>query len=281
MNTNETYQLVAKAIRFIKHQAGQQPNLDDIAKAVHLSPHHLQKTFRQWAGVSPKKFLQFITADHAKQLLMNGLSNQEAAWESGLSGTGRLHDLFINIEGMSPGEYKQGGRQLRIHYGFSDSPFGEMLCAATDRGICNLMFTDDRLAAVDELHAKWSEADIRRNNPDQITEISKVLYGSSPEKPLHLHLSGTPFQLKVWEALLKIPPGRLTTYSDIAGSLHRERASRAVGSAVGRNPVAYLIPCHRVIKKTGEIGEYRWGSERKSAMVGWEGIMAGIASGEG
>lgn len=272
MNANETYQIVAKAIRFIKYQARQQPDLDDVAKAVHLSPHHFQKTFRQWAGVSPKKFLQFITADHAKQLLLNGHSNQEAAWKSGLSGTGRLHDLFIRIEGMSPGEYKQGGRHLRIHYGFSESPFGEMLCAATERGICNLMFIDDRSGAVDHLHTMWPEAEIRRDNPAQIPEISSILNGSSPEKPLHLHLSGTSFQLKVWEALLKIPSGRLTTYSDIAGSLHRVRASRAVGTAVGRNPVAYLIPCHRVIKKTGDIGEYRWGSVRKTAMIGWESL---------
>jgi AraC family transcriptional regulator of adaptative response/methylated-DNA-[protein]-cysteine methyltransferase len=228
--------------------------------------------FSDWAGVSPKKFLQYISLSYAKNILKEKQASLfEAAFETGLSGTSRLHDLFMKIEGMTPGEYKNGGELLRINYSFSETPFGNVIIASTKKGICYLAFYDDKNQAFEKLHAIFPYAAY-----EQLTDIQQVNALSFFSKNwddaamLKLHLKGTPFQVKVWEALLKIPMGKLSTYSAIAGSINNVKASRAVGTAVGDNPVAFLIPCHRVIRSTGEFGNYHWGSVRKTAMIGWE-----------
>jgi AraC family transcriptional regulator of adaptative response/methylated-DNA-[protein]-cysteine methyltransferase len=228
--------------------------------------------FTDWAGVSPKKFLQFITVEHAKKMLKeNKASLFDTAFETGLSGTGRLHDLFINIEGMSPGEYKNGGEDLRINYSFAESPFGNILVASTAKGICHLAFADDERKALELLQNMFPRATYR-----QMVDMTQqnVLYifthDWSQLSQIKLHLKGTAFQLKVWEALLKIPMGRLATYGGIASQIQQPNASRAVGAAIGDNPVAFLIPCHRVIQSSGVFGQYHWGTIRKTAMIGWE-----------
>ncbi|NIG53365.1 methylated-DNA--[protein]-cysteine S-methyltransferase [Chitinophaga sp. Cy-1792] len=266
------YDKVATAITFIREHFREQPDLSEIAAAAHLSPYHFQRVFAEWAGVSPKKFLQYLTLDYAKQLLREeNTTLLDAAFETGLSGTSRLHDLFINIESMTPGEYKNGGKTLHINYSFAESPFGNILVASTAKGICYMAFADEPATALQELYACFPEAEF-----SQMTDIMQqnALYifrqqpASLPE--IKLHLKGTPFQLKVWEALLKIPMGNLRTYSQIAESIQHPKASRAVGTAIGSNPVAFLIPCHRVIRASGETGEYHWGSTRKTAILGWE-----------
>lgn len=263
---------IAKAIGYIQTNFKEQPDLEEVAKNIHLSPFHFQRLFTEWAGVSPKKFLQYITVEHAKQMLKeNAVSLFDVAFESGLSGTGRLHDLFINIEGMTPGEYKQGGRNLSINYSFAESPFGSILVGSTPKGICYLAFADDEKEALHALQSTFPNASYR-----QIVDLiqQNVLYIFTHDwSKLHqikLHIKGTEFQLKVWEALLKIPLGHLSTYGTIAKQIQLPKASRAVGAAVGDNPVAFLIPCHRVIQSTGVLGQYHWGRIRKTAMIGWE-----------
>lgn len=263
------YYRIAKAIEFIKENFRSQPDLNEVAKNVFLSPHHFQRIFTEWAGVSPKKFLQFMTLDSAKNILNNNDTTlSEAAFETGLSGTGRLHDLFVNIEGMTPGEYKNGGEDLKINYSFSECPFGTYLIASTSKGICNLMFTEDKNSALSNLKLHWYNAKIS-NAADTFQSKVKRFFENdlTNADQIKLHLRGTEFQLKVWEALLRIPEGNLSSYSDIAMKVCTKRASRAVGSAISKNPVAYLIPCHRVIRKAGGFGEYRWGQTRKIAMI--------------
>jgi len=269
---NTDYNRIATAITYIKENFKDQPSLESIAEQVHLSPFHFQKMFSDWAGVSPKKFLQYISLSYAKNILKEKQASLfEAAFETGLSGTSRLHDLFMKIEGMTPGEYKNGGELLRINYSFSETPFGNVIIASTKKGICYLAFYDDKNQAFEKLHAIFPYAAY-----EQLTDIQQVNALSFFSKNwddaamIKLHLKGTPFQVKVWEALLKIPMGMLSTYSAIAGSINNVKASRAVGTAVGDNPVAFLIPCHRVIRSTGEFGNYHWGSVRKTAMIGWE-----------
>lgn len=272
MNTQENlnYARVAQAIGYIRDNFKSQPTLDDIAQAVCLSPAHFQRLFTAWAGVSPKKFLQYISIEHAKEILKEGTLS-DTAYETGLSGTGRLHDLFINIEGMTPGEYKNGGENLSINYSFVESPFGDVLVAATPKGICHMAFADDQGNALDALQAKfpnagyWQKVDTIQQNAIFIFTQNWSRLGE-----IKLHLKGSDFQLKVWKALLDIPAGKLTTYSDIASKVDSPAASRAVGTAIGDNPVAYLIPCHRVIRSSGELGGYRWGLVRKAAIIGWE-----------
>ncbi|MBE7174981.1 MAG: methylated-DNA--[protein]-cysteine S-methyltransferase [Mucilaginibacter polytrichastri] len=266
------YQRIAKAITYIRDHYREQPSLDEIADSVAISPHHFQRMFSEWAGVSPKKFLQYITVAHAKRMLQDEQATLfDAAFENGLSGTSRLHDLFITLEGMTPGEYKNGGESLAISYSFAETPFGTILVASTEKGICHMAFADDPEGALQELYKRFPRAQYR-----QITDLAQqnVLQifrrDWSELQEIKLHLKGTPFQLRVWEALLKIPMGRLTTYGRIAASLDQPTASRAVGSAVGDNPVTFLIPCHRVIQSTGVFGEYHWGAVRKTAMIGWE-----------
>jgi len=274
MTTQEqtNYSRIAEAIGYIKDNFKTQPSLDEIADKVAMSPFHFQRMFTDWAGVSPKKFLQFLTVEHAKKLLKEDQASLfDTAIETGLSGTGRLHDLFINIEGMTPGEYKNGGESLTINYSFAESPFGNMLVASTSKGICHMAFADNEKEALVELKIKFPNATYR-----QVVDLMQqnVLYifthDWSKLNDIKLHLKGTEFQLKVWETLLKIPMGKLTTYGNIAKHIQQPKASRAVGTAVGDNPVAFLIPCHRIIQSTGVFGEYHWGSVRKTAIIGWE-----------
>jgi len=267
---------IAQAIGYIKNNFKAQPGLEEVAEKIHLSPYHFQRLFTEWAGVSPKKFLQYITVEHAKKLLKeNNATLFDTAFETGLSGTGRLHDLFINIEGMTPGEYKNGGEDLSINYSFAESPFGNILVASTAKGICYMAFADDEHGVLEALRKTFPNASYR-----QMVDLAQqnVLYIFTHDwSKLHqikLHLKGTEFQLKVWETLLKIQMGQLSTYGNIAKQIDLPRASRAVGTAVGDNPVAFLIPCHRVIQSTGVFGEYHWGSIRKTAMIGWEAAHA-------
>ena len=262
---------IEKAIGYIAGHFREQPDLDEVARQVHISPYHFQRMFVDWAGVSPKKFLQYISLGHAKSLLKKDLSLNDISLETGFSGSSRLHDLFIRIEGMTPGEYRQGGEELTIQYSFAETPFGNILVASTGRGICHLAFADDPELAFDQLRRQFPRAEYRQV-VDSIQQNTLFFFTQDWKNldQLKLHLKGTAFQLKVWEALLKIPMGRLTTYSGLAAAIGHARASRAVGSAVGDNPVAFLIPCHRVIRSTGLIGEYHWGSTRKTAMIGWE-----------
>lgn len=269
------YKRVAKAINFIKEHSSEQPDLDEIAKAVHLSPYHFHRIFKEWAGVTPKNFLQYISLSNAKKMLLDRKSIEQVTFQTGLSATSRLHDLFVNIEGMTPGEFKNGGQGLEIRYQFGESPFGDLLVASTGKGICNLMFVDAGNRALNELQNSWPNAEIKERKDEHIAGVQKIFSGNGVDPDtIKLHLRGTDFQLKVWEALLKIPAGKLTTYSGIAGRIGNAKASRAVGTALANNPVAYLIPCHRVIKKAGDIGEYRWGSTRKTAIIGWEAAKA-------
>jgi len=274
MNTQDqtNFERIAEAIGYIKEHFKDQPKLEEVAEKIHLSPFHFQRLFSEWAGVSPKKFLQYITVDHAKKLLRENQSSVfDTAFETGLSGTGRLHDLFVNIEGMTPGEFKNGGELLTINYSFAESPFGNILVASTAKGICHLAFADDQSAALEFLQSMFPNAHYHQM-VDMIQQQALYLFTHDWSKlsQVKLHLKGTAFQLKVWETLLKIPMGQLTSYGDIAKSIHQPTASRAVGSAIGDNPIAFLIPCHRVIQSSGVIGQYHWGSIRKTAMIGWE-----------
>lgn len=264
------YERIKKAIEFIHANFQQQPDLDAVAKEVYLSPFHFQRLFKEWAGVSPKKFLQYISLQHAKKLLQHH-TVMDAAYETGLSGSGRLHDLFISIEGMTPGEYKKGGEQLHINYSFAETPFGNIIVASTSKGICHLAFADEEKEALYQLEAQFPKAQFRQV-VDTIQQNALFIFTQDWKNlsKIKLHLKGTAFQIKVWEALLKIPLGDVSTYSLIANNINNPKASRAVGTAIGDNPVAFLIPCHRVIRSTGDFGQYHWGSIRKTAMIGWE-----------
>ena len=285
MNTQEiiNYERIAQAISYIKLNFKEQPNLDEVAEKINLSPYHFQRLFTDWAGISPKKFLQYLSLEHAKGILKEKHATLfDTAFETGLSGTGRLHDMFINLQGMTPAEYKNGGAALAINYSFAESPFGNIIVASTSKGICYLAFTDHRETALAELQQQFPNAGYK-----QVTDVHQqnALFifrkDWSALSTIKLHLKGTSFQLKVWEALLKIPMGGLSTYSGIAQKIESPLAGRAVGSAIGDNPVAFLIPCHRVIRATGEIGQYHWGATRKSAMIGWEAAHTGEFSAAG
>ena len=264
------YERIKKAIEFIHSNFQQQPDLDAVAKEVFLSPFHFQRLFKDWAGVSPKKFLQYISLQHAKKLLQQHTIS-DAAYETGLSGSSRLHDLFISIEGMTPGEFKNGGEQLQINYSFAETPFGNIIVASTAKGICHLAFADDEKDALHQLQLQFPKARFRQV-VDTIQQNALFIFTQDWKNlsKIKLHLKGTPFQIKVWEALLKIPMGDVSTYAGIANHINNPNASRAVGTAIVDNPVAFLIPCHRVIRSTGDFGQYHWGSTRKTAMIGWE-----------
>jgi AraC family transcriptional regulator of adaptative response/methylated-DNA-[protein]-cysteine methyltransferase len=266
------YSRIAQAIDYIKANFKQQPTLDDVAEKVHLSPFHFQRMFKEWAGVSPKKFLQYLSVEYAKGILKDKQATLfDAAFETGLSGTSRLHDLFMNIEGMTPGEYKNGGEQLSINYSFAESPFGNLMVASTDKGICYMAFADEEQGAFIDLQQHFPNAEYHQV-VDLIQQNALYIFTQDWTKlnQIKLHLKGTPFQLKVWETLLKIPMGNLSSYAAVAQNIDNLGASRAVGSAIGANPVAFLIPCHRIIKSTGDFGQYHWGSTRKAAMIAWE-----------
>lgn len=267
------YDRIAAAIGFISERTTDQPSLDEIAEAVGLSSFHLQRLFTRFAGVSPKRFLQFLTVEHAKMLLDSSRSVLDASLDVGLSGPSRLHDHFIALEAVTPGEYKTGGEALEIRWGVHASPFGSVFIAITNRGICALSFItrDGVREAVDSLRKQWSEATLIQDDSATLDSAEKVF--RMPEagpSTIPLWVKGTNFQIQVWRALLSVPTGCVTTYGQVAQSIGRPAASRAVGQAVGLNPIAFLIPCHRVIRSAGLPGGYRWETTRKRAILAWE-----------
>lgn len=267
------YQRIQKAIEFLVQNVHRQPSLEDVSSEVHLSPFHFQRIFTEWAGVSPKRFLQFLTLDHLKKSIHTARNINEMASMAGLSSQSRVYDLFVSIEGITPGEYKKGGIKLVIHYGYHTTPFGLVFIAATTRGICGLSFADEHepMTELDKFKKKWPFASFH-HSPLETSPLVEEIFSSNREKidRLTLCVQGTNFQIKVWEALLSIPSGQVTTYEKIAEAIGNDKAVRAVGTAVGKNPIAYLIPCHRVIRKEGKIGQYHWGRGRKHAIIGWE-----------
>ena len=268
----QDYALVAQAIRYIESHRREQPELAAIAAQVGLSEFHFQRLFSRWAGVSPKRFLQALTVEEARRNLTRSGSVLDAAYDSGLSGPGRLHDLFVQCQAATPGDVKSGGAGLTIRYGVEPTPFGDALIGVTERGICALSFVGEGEGdrAIDELRARWPAARLVENRVESGAITQRIFADSRPDEPLHLYIKGTNFQMQVWQALLRLPSGALTTYGDLAQAIGRPSAARAVGSAVGSNAIAWLIPCHRVIRQTGVVDGYRWGSDRKRAMLGWE-----------
>lgn len=271
---NPAYRRIEKAITYLEEHALEQPSLAEVAEHIGLSPYHFQRMFNSWAGVSPKKFLQYLTVEHAKRLLRKSASVFEAALDVGLSGPGRLHDLFVTVEAVTPGEFKAKGKDVHIRYGFHPSPFGETLLATTSRGICSLAFVDPktRSMALEELRTNWKEAVLVEDQDAGREMISRIFDHNrdTPRAPLKVLLKGTRFQIKVWEALLRIPQGAVVSYGSLAHAIGRPGAHRAVGTAAGRNPIAYLIPCHRVLRANGELGGYHWGTARKRAILARE-----------
>lgn len=270
---SEDYLRIEQAILYLENNYQDQPELDEIARQIGLSEYHFQRLFTRWAGVSPKRFLQFLTKEGAKGLLDRSKNLLETTHQVGLSSLGRLHDLFVTTEAMTPGEYKSRGAGMSMHYGIHPTPFGKCLIATTERGICHLSFVQGSEGdAIDNLVADWKQANMiedYRSTAGLIEPIFDLRY-SHRGKPLNVHLRGTNFQLKVWEALLQIPPGEVTTYAGIASRIGKPGATRAVGTAVGHNPIAVLIPCHRVIRKVGDFGNYRYGALRKKALLARE-----------
>lgn len=275
------YEKVQQAIEYVQACASEQPTLEQIAQQVSLSPAHFQRVFRRWAGVSPKRWLQYLNATQAKRLLRDSVPILETAFAVGLSGPGRLHDLIVSTEAMTPGEYAEHGNGIEVRYGWHDSPFGHCLIGVTQRGICALRFADpDQFEReMDRLHAEWSKANLVKDQKKTATIVSQI-FESGRRQQLLLDLKGTNFQLRVWQALLQIPEGCVTSYGDLANRLDVPSASRAVANAIGANPVAFLIPCHRVLRATGELGGYRWGLERKAAMLVREFARCGNQSEE-
>ena len=273
---SQNYRLIEQAIRFIEANAQRQPELDEIANAAGLSESHFQRTFTRWAGISPKRFLQFLTKENAKELLARSENLLDTTHQVGLSSLGRLHDLFVTTEAVTPGEYKSRGAGLTLRYGIHASPFGACLVAVTERGICHLGFVQTSEGdAIDNLVADWSQAKMIEDYRATAPLIHPIFDLSQRGKEsLRLHLRGTNFQIKVWEALLKVPAGAATTYERIAAQIGKPSALRAVGTAVGHNPIAVLIPCHRVLRKDGEFGNYRYGSARKKALLAYESIQS-------
>jgi len=266
------YARIETAIRYLDANFRKQPSLSEIAAQVHLSEYHFQRLFRRWAGITPKRFLQYLTAEHSRRLLRESRSVLEVSDANGLSSAGRLHDLLVGLHAVTPGEWKAQGADLVIRYGFHPSPFGECLIAITGRGICALEFveTGSRTKALARLKSQWQGATLRLQPRSTRPMAVRVFAAPHAADRCDLYVQGSNFQVKVWEALLRIPPGRVVTYEDMAARIGAPAATRAVASAIARNPVAFLIPCHRVIRKTGMFGEYRWGSARKQAMLGWE-----------
>mgnify|MGYP000568320926 CR=1 FL=1 len=267
------YQLVADIIEHISQKRLQQPNLNQLASDFSVSESHLQRVFSEWAGVSPKQFLQFLTKEHAKQALKSH-SVLEAAYETGLSSGSRLHDLFVHFESVTPGEIKSGGKGLEISYGTHPCPFGQCFIAKTERGICKLALFDDAHEAenaLEQLRQDWPAAKLHENKQTTQATIQQIFDPVSRKSTsLHLLMKGSPFKLKVWEALLSVPTGQMRSYQDIAKDIGQPTATRAVASAIATNDIAIMIPCHRVIRSTGEISQYRWGATRKAALLGWE-----------
>jgi AraC family transcriptional regulator of adaptative response/methylated-DNA-[protein]-cysteine methyltransferase len=275
--SSEDYQRIEQAISYLENHFKEQPALEDVAANIGLSEYHFQRLFTRWAGVSPKRFLQFLTKEGAKDLLKRSENLLDTTHQVGLSSLGRLHDLFVTAEAVTPGEYKTRGIGVTIRYGIHPTPFGKCLIATTDRGICHLSFVQTSEGdAIDDLVADWKQAAMiedYRSTAAWIEPIFDLRYHHR-EKPLNVHLRGTNFQLKVWEALLQIPVGEVTTYAGLASRIGNPGVTRAVGTAVGRNPIAVLIPCHRVIRKVGDFGKYRYGALRKKALLAREFVSA-------
>jgi len=268
------YDVVRRAIGHIRGHWREQPEIETIADAAGVTPTELHHLFRRWAGITPKAFLQALTLDGARRLLRDSASVLDATYEVGLSGPGRLHDLFVTHEAMSPGEWKSGGEGLTVRFGFHPSPFGSALVMATDRGLAGLAFADpgEEQAALDDMKSRWPKAAYVEDSARTAAVARRIFDPAqwSRERPLRVVLIGTDFEVRVWEALLEIPMGRLATYSGIAGKLAAPKAARAVGTAVGKNPLSFVVPCHRVVGKSGDLTGYHWGLTRKRAMLGWE-----------
>jgi AraC family transcriptional regulator of adaptative response/methylated-DNA-[protein]-cysteine methyltransferase len=268
------YLNIERAIKYLEENFQDQPGLDDVARHVNISPYHLQRLFRRWVGISPKRFLQFLTIEDAKELLDESRSILDVTYESGLSSPGRMHDLFVTVDAMTPGEFRRQGAGLQIRYGLHPSPFGDCLLAVTERGICDLSFVTHagQEGCIADLRLRWREAKLIEH-PQTTQPLFEQVFPSAPhsgKRSVTLFLRGTNFQIKVWEALLRIPPGLVCSYEDMGRYIGKPSAARAVGNAVAINPVSYIIPCHRVIRKMGLIGNYRWSPTRKRAMLGWE-----------
>jgi AraC family transcriptional regulator, regulatory protein of adaptative response / methylated-DNA-[protein]-cysteine methyltransferase len=278
------YNRIAAAIEFVRDNFKKQPGLEEIAAAINLSPHHFHRLFHDWAGVTPKQFLQYITLEHAKQILSTSANSLfDTALESGLSGSGRLHDLFVKIEGMTPNEYRNGAEALQINYSYADTPFGPIIVASTNKGICHLAFADEgKHNSFATLQQKFPNAQYQQF-VDRLQQGALFIFSQDWQQTeqIKLHLKGSEFQLKIWQALLSIRSGELTTYNGLAMRSGLAGASRAAGTAIGSNPVALLIPCHRVIRSTGETGQYHWGSTRKAAIIGWEAAQHSLTPNSG
>jgi AraC family transcriptional regulator of adaptative response/methylated-DNA-[protein]-cysteine methyltransferase len=273
---SDDYLRIEQAIQYLEKHYKDQPQLEDVAANIGLSEYHFQRLFTRWAGVSPKRFLQFLTKENAKGLLDRSENLLETTHQTGLSSLGRLHDLFVNTEAVSPGEYKSRGAGITIRYGLHPTPFGKCLIGVTDRGICHLGFVGSSEGdAIDDLVAEWKQATMIEDHRSTASLVEPIFDLGYRGKPLTVHLRGTNFQLKVWEALLQIPTGTVTTYEGIASRIGKPTATRAVGTAIGHNPIAVLIPCHRVIRKVGEFGNYRYGAFRKKALLAYESAQSG------
>lgn len=268
----EDYGRIEQAILYLEQNFREQPELKEVAASVGLSEYHFQRLFSRWAGISPKRFLQFLTIEYAKQLLAESKSVLDATYETGLSSPGRLHDLFVTCEAITPGEFKNKGERLTITYGFQPSPFGECLLSITERGICGLAFAQnhDRAAALDELKHNWPKAAFVEDSAPTQPLVEQIFNPVQSKQALPVVLKGTNFQIKVWQALLRIPPGAVVSYDELAALIGQPGAARAVGNAVAQNPIGYIIPCHRVIRKIGVVGDYHWNPTRKRAILGWE-----------
>lgn len=271
------YRRIEQAITYLVEHFREHPSLKEVAESVAMSEYHFQRVFSRWVGISPKRFLQYLTIEYAKSLLEHSRSVLDVTYESGLSSPGRLHDLFITCEAMTPGDYKQRGAGLDIEYAFLPSPFGECLLMRTEKGICGLAFVQSggRQAVLDSFHRRWHAARFREHR-EQLAPLVERIFNPAlhaAKEPLYLHVRGTNFQIKVWQALLRIPVGAVVSYHDLAQVLGMPQASRAVGSAVGQNPISFLIPCHRILRKNAQISGYAWGPNRKRIMLGWEAAL--------
>ena len=273
MEPNINYQRIEQAIQYLEQNFRRQPELEEVAEKVHLSPFHFQRIFTEWAGISPKRFLQYLTVDYLKERLQQSRNLVEAAEDAGLSSQSRVYDLFTTLEAVTPQEYKLKGSGIRIEFGLHDTPFGRCLIGVTERGISWLSFIqsdEDPRHELEKMKLHWHNSVFHENRELTAVMVDQIFGASRPESKLHVLVKGTNFQVKVWEALLRIPMGSVLTYQDIARNIQSPQALQAVGSAVGANHIAYLIPCHRVIRKDGILGEYRWSSTRKKGIIGWE-----------
>ncbi|MCW5682505.1 MAG: bifunctional helix-turn-helix domain-containing protein/methylated-DNA--[protein]-cysteine S-methyltransferase [Xanthobacteraceae bacterium] len=270
----QDYETVRRAIEYLTRKFREQPEVEAVAAAMKTDPRTLNELFRRWCGLTPKAFLQAVTLDNAKQLLAQSPNILETSYELGLSGPGRLHDLFVVHEAMSPGEWKTGGEGLEIRYGFHPSPFGTALVMVTKRGLCGLAFADPgkENAALKDMRARWKNADYAEDSAATADIAARIFQSErwKPDTPLRVVLIGTDFEVRVWETLLKVPLGRAATYSDVAKKIGKDNAARAVGAAVGKNPISFVVPCHRIVGVSGALTGYHWGLTRKRAMLGWE-----------